>query len=131
MKPNCPVLKGSKPASAVQPSTTADSSREIEELKQELASARGEVTRNTTPQVAKRVLDDLRLEFRNQISDMRREIGAIGRSAPHNHANTAKAVRTEEDRQTQVVEPRQSCGGCCNVQTECPVRTSLLRDRTI
>ncbi len=124
MKQNCPVLKGTKPSSAVQPPIAVDNSKEIEKLKQELAAARGEANRSTTPQVAKKKLDDLRLEFRNQISDMRREIiGAIGRNAPPSHTNTAKAVRTEDERQTQVTEERQSCGGCCSGQAEYAARS--------
>ncbi len=80
-------------------------------------AARNDAKRNTTPQVAKRDLDDLRAEFRNQLVDMRREImGAIGRNAPQNRANTAKALRTENERQTQVVEQRQPCGSCCSGQ---------------
>ena len=97
-----------------------DNSKEIEKLKQEFVAARNDPNRNTTPQVAKRDLDDLRAEFRNQISDMRCEImGAIGRNAPQNHANTAKAVNTEDERQTQVIEQRQTCGGCCIGQVDC------------
>ncbi len=100
-----------------------DNSIEIEKLKQELVTARNDANRNRTPQVAKRDLDDLRAEFRNQISDIRREItGAIGINAPQNHASTAKAVRTEDERQTQVIEQGQTCGGYCSGKVECSAR---------
>ena len=75
-------------------------------------------------QVAERDLDDLRTEFRDQISDMRSEIiGAIGRNAPQPKMNSAKAVRTEEERQPQVGEKKNSRGGGCTNQIEYSART--------
>ncbi len=123
MKPNFPVLKGSKPNVTGQSPRMTDNSKEIEALKQQLVAARNDANRNATPQVVKTDLDGLRTEFRNQISNMRREImEAIGRNARQSHVNTADAVRTEDERQAQVMEQRTPCGGCCTSQAECTAR---------
>ena len=54
---------------------------------------------------------------------MRHDImGAIGRNGPQTSANTAKAVRTEAERQSQVKDQRTPCSGCCNGQVECSAR---------
>ncbi len=93
-----------------------------------MAAARNDASWNATPQVAKKDLEDLRVEFRKQISDMRREImGAIGRNAPQTSGNTAKAVITEDERQSQVNDQRTPCSGCCNSQVECSARVESTR----
>ncbi len=53
MKPNCPLLRGAKPYGAGQAPPAADNRKEIEALKDELAVARIDASRNVTPQVAK------------------------------------------------------------------------------
>ncbi len=66
MKPNCPLLRGVQPNGAGQAPAAADNRKKVEALKQELAAARNHASRNLTPQVAKRDLDNLRVDLENQ-----------------------------------------------------------------
>ncbi len=104
MKPSCPFIQ-----QGVQQTdqTMNCQKKEIETLKQEVATTLGEVR----GQVSRRDLEDLGSELRGQIDSMKTEVMGAIRGVASNSHSSAKAIRSEDETSTS----QQETANCCNV----------------